>query len=68
MPSLPGSRAGTPAAPPGSPAPPGIPEVEQYQEADDPPFNFWPYLLFGAVLIGLAIITEDPRDAYITVV
>ena len=50
------------ATPPGSLGPY---ELEAYVEQDVDPFNYWPYLIFGAVLIGLAIITEDPRDMQI---
>jgi len=51
------------ATPPGSLGPY---ELEAYVEPEPDPFYFWPYLVFGAVLIGLAIITDDPRDiAYV---
>ena len=50
------------------PAPhPGYPALQQYEEAEEEPFNYWPYLIFGAVLIGLAVLTEDPRDSIIGV-
>ena len=35
--------------------------LEQYLEQETEEFNFWPYLIFGAILIGLAVITDDPR-------
>ena len=58
-----------PTAPRGPPTPfpesihdPPYPHLPHYAEVETPPFNYWPYLVFGAVLIGLAVITDDPRD------
>ena len=76
LPSDVGERGYSPVPPPNTPVshlqaptPPGSLgpyELEAYVEPEPDPFNFWPYLVFGAVLIGLAIITEDPRDiAYV---
>ena len=62
VPEVPGFRA-SPAPPPNTPVP-----LEDVVQAEDPPFNFWPYLIFGTILIGLAYITEDslpPAQSYV---
>ena len=55
-----GERIGRPLPPPNSPVPgPQQPyQLEQYVEDT---FNYLPYLIFGGILIGLAVITDDPR-------
>mgnify|MGYP003715422243 CR=1 FL=1 len=54
-----GARTRTPVPVPGPEQPY---QLEQYVEnVVDDAFNFWPYLIFGGILIGLAVITDDPR-------
>ena len=46
--------------PPRPPGPPGDPYViHEYQVPTQLPFNYMPYIILGAVLIGLAYITDE---------
>ena len=57
VPAVPGVPRISPAPPPNTP----VPLYDVVQAEDD--FNFWPYLIFGTILIGLAYITEDSLPA-----
>ena len=46
--------------PPPPPGPPGDPYViNQYEPQTELPFNYMPYIILGAVLVGLAYITDE---------